>query len=228
MNRKRSEMVGHTGRELVDRAHRLMSTGSERAFLGISGPPGSGKSTLATLIADGVNARSPSETPTCVVVPMDGFHLSDAALGALGRLERKGAIDTFDAFGYLAMLRRLVTESDRRVFAPSFHRDLEQPIAAGIMVEPSVRLVVTEGNYLLMDDRPWPQVRELLDEVWYCDLDTRTRVERLVARHVAHGKPPESAVRWVAEVDERNAEVVASRRGHADLVVDMTDIGGSM
>ncbi len=157
---------------------------------------------------------------------MDGFHLSDAALVALGRLERKGAIDTFDGFGYWALLRRLVTESDRRVFAPSFHRDLEQPIAAGIIVEPSVRLVLTEGNYLLMEDRPWPHVRAVLDEVWYCDLDSDTRTERLVVRHVAHGKTDEAAARWAAEIDERNAELVASRRAHADLVVNMTHVGG--
>ncbi len=157
---------------------------------------------------------------------MDGYHLSDAALVALGRLERKGAIDTFDGFGYLALLRRLVTESDRQVFAPSFHRDLEQPIAAGIIVEPSVRLVVTEGNYLLMQDRPWPQVRAVLDEVWYCDIDSDTRTPRLVARHVEHGKPAAAAARWVAEVDEPNAELIASRRAQADLVVDMADIGG--
>lgn len=214
-----------TPQELIDRAHRLLESAPRRSTIGITGPPGSGKSTLAALIAAGVNARSGTEGPICAVVPMDGYHLSDAVLAALGRLERKGAIDTFDGFGYLALLRRLVTESDRRVFAPSFHRDLEQPIAAGIIVEPSVRLVLTEGNYLLMEDRPWPHVRAVLDEVWYCDLDSDTRTERLVARHVAHGKADEAAARWVAEVDERNAELVASRRARADLVVDMTDVG---
>jgi len=152
---------------------------------------------------------------------MDGFHLSDAVLRRLGRLDRKGAIDTFDGWGYRSLLERVRSEVDHPVFAPSFERDLEQPIAAGIMVEPSVRIVITEGNYLLMGSDPWPRVRAALDEVWFCELPAALRFERLVARHIEFGKAPEQARRWVEAVDEPNARAVEATAGGADLVVEM-------
>ena len=156
-----------------------------------------------------------------VRVPMDGFHFADAALDRLGRRQRKGAIDTFDAFGYLALLGRIRTELDNPVYAPDFERVLEQPIAASIAIDPDVRLVVTEGNYLLSATLPWPRIRELIAEVWYVELDDTVRRNRLVARHVAFGKSEAEARRWVTEVDEPNARQIASTRHLADLLVDM-------
>jgi pantothenate kinase len=108
------------------------------------------------------------------------------------------------------------------VWAPGFARDLEQPIAGSIGVEPGVRLVVTEGNYLLADPPPWPQVRAELTETWFVELDEPLRRERLVARHVEFGKTPDEAARWVATVDDPNARLIAATRDRADLVVDMT------
>ena len=161
-----------------------------------------------------------------VRVPMDGFHLADAALDRLGRRQRKGAIDTFDAFGYLALLRRIRTEQDDTVYAPDFERALEQPIAASIAIEPAVRLVITEGNYLLSATWPWPAIRELMAEVWYVELDDAVRRDRLVARHAAFGKSEPEARRWVTEVDEPNARQIASTRHLADLLVDMAALEG--
>jgi pantothenate kinase len=157
-------------------------------------------------------------------VPMDGFHLADEALVRLGRRGRKGAIDTFDGDGYLALLQRIRSETDRTVYAPAFERVIEQPIAGSIAIEPTIGLVVTEGNYLLAEAAPWPSVRTAIDEVWYCEADDALRVERLVARHVEFGKPEAAARRWVERVDEANTRLVVATRGSADLVIDMATL----
>jgi pantothenate kinase len=200
---------------LARRAANLAVSG--RAILGITGCPGSGKSTLAERLI----ARLDPAERWVVRVPMDGFHLADASLDRLGRRQRKGAIDTFDAFGYLALLGRIRTELDNPIYAPDFERVLEQPIAAGIAIDPGVRLVVTEGNYLLSATLPWPGIRELMAEVWYVELDNTVRRNWLVARHAAFGKSEAEARRWVTEVDEPNARQIASTRHLADLLVDM-------
>ena len=153
---------------------------------------------------------------------MDGFHLADDALVRLGRRDRKGAIDTFDGDGYLALLRRIRSETDRTVYAPAFERTIEQPIAGSIAIEPGVRLVVTEGNYLLAAAEPWPAVRAAIDEVWYCEAADDVRRQRLVARHVQFGKPEAAARRWVEDVDEVNTRLIAATRASADLVIDMS------
>jgi pantothenate kinase len=204
--------------QLTRRAANLAVSG--RAILGITGCPGSGKSTLAERLV----ARLDPEERWVVRVPMDGFHLANAALDRLGRRQRKGAIDTFDAFGYLALLGRIRTELDNPVYAPDFERVLEQPIGAGIAIDPGVRLVVTEGNYFLSATLPWPRIRELMAEVWYVELDDTVRRNRLVARHVAFGKSETEARRWVLEIDEPNARQIASTRHLADLLVDMAEL----
>jgi pantothenate kinase len=150
---------------------------------------------------------------------MDGFHLADVELERLGLPDRKGAAETFDVRGYLAMLRRFRLECDSVIYAPGFERILEQPIAASIAIPPATRLLVTEGNYLLLRQEPWPLVRAELDEVWYVDLDDTERVRRLIARHVQFGKSPEAAAEWVHRSDEANARLVRESRDGADLVV---------
>jgi pantothenate kinase len=200
--------------ELVERAAGLAS-GPGRAVLGICGAPGSGKSTLAARLVEALG-------PAAAWVPMDGFHLADAALDRLGRRSAKGAPDTFDGWGYLALLRRLAAETGHPVYAPDFERTLEQPLAGSIAVGPPVRLVVTEGNYLLLETEPWTLVRRALTEVWYVEVDEAVRLERLVARHVAFGKEQAAARDWVAAVDEPNARLIAAGRGGADLVVDLS------
>jgi pantothenate kinase len=153
---------------------------------------------------------------------MDGFHLAQAELVRLGRAERKGAVDTFDAGGYVALLRRLRTGGEEVVYAPAFRREIEEPIAGAIAVPDSVPLVVTEGNYLLVAEGRFAEVRPLLDEVWYVDLDEETRLARLIARHVAFGRSPAAAEAWSRGTDQRNAELIAATRHRADLVVAAT------
>ena len=192
---------------LVDRARRLIVPG-ERRLLGIAGAPAAGKSTLAAEI---VSALSP-ET---VLVPMDGYHLAAAQLIRLGRLERKGAPDTFDADGYVALLRRLRVRDDDVVYAPEFRREIEEPIAGAIPIPRDIPLVVTEGNYLLH----WTAVRELLDEVWFVEIDEAMRLERLITRHMAYGRTRAEAAGRAHGSDQRNAELIARTRDRADLVV---------
>ncbi|MEU2711272.1 nucleoside/nucleotide kinase family protein [Streptomyces sp. NPDC007205] len=203
--------------DLLARARALPRDG-RRALLGIAGSPGSGKTTLAEHLVRALNADGP---PYAAHVPMDGFHLADAELDRLGRRARKGAPDTFDAAGYAALLRRLREDADDVVYAPGFERVLEQPIAGAIPVPPTARLVVTEGNYLLLTEGSWARVRPCLDEVWFCETDEDERIRRLVARHEEFGKDHETAVAWVRATDQRNAELVATTRGRADLVVPL-------
>jgi pantothenate kinase len=190
--------------------------------LGITGPPGAGKSTVAELLLDRLRADLGADA--VAHLPMDGFHLADVQLDRLGRHDRKGAPDTFDVDGYVAALRRLHDEPDRTLYAPAFERDLEQPIAAAVVIPPSARLVVTEGNYLLLPDGGWDRVRPLLAETWYVDVEPDVRRERLVRRHEQFGKSPVAARAWVEQVDEPNADLVAATRDSADLVVPLASV----
>ena len=195
--------------ELVRRATALAVGG--RALLGIAGPPGAGKSTLAAALVAALPGRS-------ALVPMDGFHLPDAELDRLGRRDRKGAPDTFDAAGYVHLLRRLRERTDDVVYAPQFVREQEQAVAGARAVPRELPLVVTEGNYLLADGGFAP-VRDLLDETWFLDVDPAVRRSRLVARHVGHGRTREQAEQWVSATDEPNARLVDPTRERADLIV---------
>jgi pantothenate kinase len=203
---------------LADRAAGLAVDG--RAVLGVVGCPGSGKSTFVDRLVASLGARVEGGPAAVAHVPMDGFHLADQALDRLGLRHRKGAPETFDVAGYAALLRRLRTETGTTVYAPAFERDLEQPLAGAIAVPPSVRLVVTEGNYLLLDG-PWSEVRGLLTEAWFVQVGDETRVRRLVARHERFGKTHQEAVEWVRTVDQPNADLVHPTAGLADLVVEL-------
>lgn len=206
---------------LVDRARRLLALrvgpagGGGRVLLGITGPPGAGKSTLAVAVASALG-------PVTAVVGMDGFHLANVELRRLGRADRKGAPDTFDAVGYADLLRRLRADPGRRHYAPAYDRNIEEAVAAAVPVDPTVGLVITEGNYLLVDQPPWDEIRPLLDEVWYCDLDETLRLDRLVRRHRQYGKSEAHARRFVADSDTPNARLVETTRHLADLIIGPT------
>lgn len=196
---------------LVERAGRMRGA---RYLLGLAGAPGVGKSTVAAALVAEL-------TPAAVLVPLDGFHLAEAELYRLGRHPRKGAPDTFDAAGYVALLRRLRQPEPETVYAPRFDRRREEPIAGAILVPPDLPLVLTEGNYLLLDSGPWAAVRELLDQVWFLERDESQRLDRLAARHVAYGRSPADAVARARGTDQLNAELVATTRHRADLIVQL-------
>ena len=209
-----------TTEELVERAAALATEATragKAAILGITGPPGAGKSTLAAALVDAL------PTGTAVVVGMDGFHLANRVLEAHGSRARKGAIDTFDDVGYVALIERI---ADRRadgppVYAPVFRREIEEPVAAGTEVA-GQPLVITEGNYLLAPSGAWPAARSRMAEVWYVDLPDRERLRRLVARHRSFGKPASDAEAWAGGTDQHNANLIATTRDEADLLVEWT------
>jgi pantothenate kinase len=196
--------------DLHARVDALLARGPRR-LLGLVGAPGAGKSTLSARVVAAVG-------PAAVAVPMDGFHLAQSELERIGRADRKGAPDTFDADGFVALLTRL-RDPARTVYAPEYRRDLRNPVAGAIAVPPEVRLVVVEGNYLLLDDHGFGPVAGLLDETWFLAPDDDVRLDRLVARHEAFGKSPEAARAWSHGPDERNARLVAATAGRADIVV---------
>jgi pantothenate kinase len=209
------EERGTTLAALVERARRLVQPGGRR-ILGITGAPGAGKSTVAEALVAALDGDA-------VLVPMDGFHLANAELERLGRRNRKGAADTFDAAGYAALLRRLRDPEEGCVYAPLFRREIEEPIAGAIPVQSGVPLVITEGNYLLVDGGGWESIRGLLDEVWFLDPADPVRHGRLVRRHEAYGKSPDEARSWAFGSDQRNAELVQGTRDRADLVARLID-----
>jgi pantothenate kinase len=186
-----------------------------RSLLGITGPPGAGKSSYAAELVEAVNQAGRS----AVLVPMDGFHLAQAALESLGLAELKGAPETFDAAGYLELLRRVREPGEEVVWAPRFDRSAEDAIAASIPIQPTVDLVVTEGNYLLLPQGQWWLVRLQLDECWFLDVDDDERRRRLQARHESFGRSPEAAAERTGGSDEANAVLVNRTRDQADAII---------
>ena len=187
--------------------------GGRRILLGIAGAPGSGKSTFAELI------RQQFGPDEAVVVPMDGFHVGNTIIEGTPLRQRKGAIDTFDAGGYLSLLRRLVRRDEPVVYAPEFRRTLDEPVAASIAIPAEVPLVITEGNYLLVEQEPWKDIRAQLDEVWFVDTPHALRLRRLVQRHISYGMEPAAAEAWAHGPDEANAVLIQATRPAADRII---------
>jgi pantothenate kinase len=202
---------------LADRARRLAGLGT-RTILAIAGMPGAGKSTLAAKLVEELG-------PAAAVLPMDGFHLAQDELARVGRTQHKGAPDTFDAEGYVNTLRRLRRADEPVVYVPFFDRQVEEPIAGAIALPREVPLIITEGNYLLLDEQPWEDVVGLVDEAWFCGLDEAERIARLVRRHRAFGKSRQEAEGWAFGSDQVNAVLVESSRWRADVAFRLIEDG---
>lgn len=211
-----------------------------RLLLGLAGAPGVGKSTLAEELV--ARARDAHGSDVAVVLPMDGFHLANALLVALGSRDRKGAPDTFDDAGFAALLARVRDQRDgtisrtgtetgrgtsteaaraRTVYAPRFDREHDESIGSAVAVPAACAVVVVEGNYLLASDGAWPEAARCLDEVWHLTLPEEQRHERLIARHVRHGMTPTAARAWALGPDEANAVLIDAAGARADVVVTL-------
>lgn len=203
--------------DLVEHSLALASSGS-RQLLGIVGAPGAGKSTLAARVVDAVNVADVS-VASAIAVPMDGFHLAQRELERLGRTERKGAIDTFDGAGFVAMARRLASAEEPVVYAPAFERSIEEPIAGAIPIPQETPLVILEGNYLLADQAPWHSIRGLLAESWFIELADDVRLPRLIERHQRFGRTRAEAEAHARGSDQINAELVAHTASNATYLL---------
>ncbi len=188
-----------------------------RIVLGLAGPPGAGKSTLAEAIVS--YARAEMGEAFAAYLPLDGFHLSNAQLRRLGRQDRKGAPDTFDPRGYVALLSRVVANSAGDIYAPAYDRQLHEPIAARLVIPQTARLVVTEGNYLALDDPQWRHARAFIDHLWYVEAPDAVRSQRLMARQISGGLSADAALDWVQRSDRPNGELVKSSKINCDWTV---------
>ena len=199
--------------EVITRAKSLIT--GERKIVGLIGKPGAGKSTLSAQLIEHLGAQA-------AILNMDGYHLSNLALRELGRADRKGAPDTFDALGFTAILQRVKNQVDQDIYFPVFDRSIEESIAAQGVITPEVKLVITEGNYLLHNENNWGGVKELLDESWFIEVDDQIRIERLVNRHHKFGKSKADAHSWATGSDENNAKIVAQTRELADVIINLS------
>jgi pantothenate kinase len=190
--------------------------GPGRFLLGITGPPGSGKSTLARQLADQVNASE--RQALAAVIPMDGFHLTNDQLHRLGWMHRKGAPHTFDATRYVSLVERL-RHADRTIRAPRYDRTLHEPVADAITIEPTIRLVITEGNYLLSPQMPWRRLIRMLDQTWYLDTPLDECMQRLKRRHIAGGSTELQARQRLIDNDLPNAHRVIACRDRGDRII---------
>ncbi len=192
---------------------RLLSLGGERKIIAVAGPPGSGKSTISAALCDALTAAGRS----AAVVPMDGFHLDNRLLVPRGLLARKGSPDSFDAEGFVQLMRRIATGRD--VVYPLFDRDRDIAIAGAGHLPPEVEFVLVEGNYLLLDREPWSDLAPL----WSFTLRVETPVDilkaRLRDRWIEQGlNEPDACARRDAN-DLPNAELVLSSSRDADLTI---------
>ena len=194
-----------------------LATSGRRQLLGITGAPAAGKSTYA----DQLVAKLAADGHQVALVPMDGYHLAQSVLDQLGLAPVKGAPHTFDGYGFVAMLRRLKESPDEQIWAPRFDRSIEDSIAASIGIAPEVTLVVTEGNYLLVDEMPWATVRTLLDQCWYVEVPEELRHERLEARHRHFGRSAQEAHERTHGSDELNAQLIAATAVNADAIIQL-------
>lgn len=189
---------------------RARADGPGRFIVALAGPPASGKSTLAESIA----ARL---SPGARVVPMDGFHYDDRVLNARGLRARKGSPPTFDAAGFVHLIRRLRVEDE--VAIPIFDRSMELARAAADIVGPQDRILIVEGNYLLLDQAPWTDLAPLFDLTVFLSVPEEELVRRLTARWAHHGKTPEEALAWIAGNDLPNALTVLNDSRPADITL---------
>ena len=179
-----------------------------RYMVAVAGPPGAGKSTVA---ADLVRLIGPGSR----VVPMDGFHYDDAVLDARGLRARKGAPDTFDAAGFGHLVTRLATEAE--VAIPIFDRSMELSRAAADIVGESDRILVFEGNYLLLDEDPWRALAGRFDLTVMLAVGEEELTRRLTARWLHYGKTPAAAADWIASNDLPNIRRVLQGSRPADI-----------
>jgi len=190
---------------------------AHRLIVALAGPPGAGKSTIASILRDRCVGELGAPTE---IVPMDGFHLDDSVLRTRGLLARKGAENTFDVGGLVALLRRIRADAEDEIAGPVFDRALEVSRAGALIITRLTRIVIVEGNYLLLDSAPWTALAGLFD------ISARIRTpqgllrRRLVERWTSFELPGEEIARKVEGNDLPNGELVDTSSIAPDLWLD--------
>ncbi|MEM9585342.1 MAG: nucleoside triphosphate hydrolase [Pseudomonadota bacterium] len=188
---------------------------AERFIVAIAGPPASGKSTLSAALNAELNARAEGRS---VVVPMDGYHLDNDRLDDLNLRNRKGAPETFDFDGFLCLIQRL-RAPERPVYIPTFDRALDKAIAGQGVVRPEDQIILVEGNYLLLDEDPWSQLRPAFDYSIFLDTPMETLRARLIQRWIDHDHSRADAEARALSNDIPNAIRVCEGFLKADQVI---------
>lgn len=187
----------------------------ERILVAVAGPPGSGKSTLAENLAERLG-------PSAAVLPMDGFHLDNATLRQMDLFDRKGAPETFDASGFVALVREL--RSNKDLFYPTFDREADSTVPRGGQIGKQTNVVVVEGNYLLLDNPPWSELADLFDLTVSIDVDRDVLETRLIKRWLDHGLSEADAEARALSNDMRNVEFVTNNSRASDFVIQPKDV----
>jgi len=209
--------------QLVDHVdNRFRESEKARFVLGITGPPGAGKSTVSELLRDLLISR---HGRLAIVVPMDGYHLSNEELVKRNLRPLKGIPSTFDADGFVALVGDIKSGARRTIVFPTFDRDADAVVACGGKVEPADEIIIVEGNYLLMTESPWHQIRHYLDDVFYIDAPHAVLLKRLLERHMEGGMNSEDALLKVDSTDLPNAHLIEKTRHLATKVVRLGENG---
>ena len=184
-----------------------------RILVALAGPPGSGKSTLADELESALNQE---QSEQAMILPMDGFHYDDLYLVPAGLRPRKGAPQTFDVGGFYHILRRLRERQEEFVAVPVFDRDLEIARAGARLIPAKIPVILVEGNYLLLQQEPWSQLRTLFDVAVLFEVPERVLEERLMTRWQHYELPPEEIAAKVKENDLPNGRYVIAESGGED------------
>ncbi len=187
-----------------------------RKLIGLAGAPGSGKSTLARWLVDNLN--NGADEAIAAVLPQDGFHYDDRILKQRKCIAFKGAPDTFDTNGLLSMLKRALVEPE--IAIPVFDRELEISRNCAEVINPVTRLLIVEGNYLLLD-RPecWSRLRRYFDMTIYLDVPIEELQRRLMMRWLNHGYSEDLAKAKIMENDLPNAKFVIKNSVQANWII---------
>lgn len=200
---------------LADMALKL-SGQTRRHIIAIAGPPGAGKSTFAVALRDRLNTL---DAAYCEILPMDGYHFDDTYLALKGWRGRKGAPHTFDVGGFAAMLARLKTNIEAEIAVPVFDRELEIARAGARMISKKTRMILVEGNYLLLDMPPWSTLRPYFDLTIMVDVPVETITGRLHARWAGFGYSKAEADEKISQNDLLNVNEVFESSIQADYVL---------
>jgi pantothenate kinase len=204
--------------EIAGRAATLAKMASGRVVVGLAGGPGSGKSTIAQQVVEKLNAGTPG---LAAYVPMDGFHMKHAKLEALGTAADKGMPHTFEGAAFADFLTRLKSACEP-IAGPAYSRQIEDVVEDAFTVPAEAKILVAEGNYLLLPDTPWDAVRPLLDLAVFIHVDREKVWSRLMKRHAEAGLFTEERNReHIGRVDLPNYDRVEGTASRADLVIDV-------